>query len=174
MLRCAGVKRIGGVCSDVRCLSRHWSALAHYRGDGQCDACGKPALDVLACDACGAIDKHDYYGRFAEREGAPCGRLYEDDEDPTVQILAEDSTDEEDTRAVCAKCKEPIAGLPSWFGLVHKECPAVGFPLVKSPPLRRNYDCACETKVVESFKSYKGYSYEWGRCVTCGGWCKRD
>ena len=84
-------------------------------------------------------------------------------------MLADDSGDD-GARPVCVKCREPIIGPSSWFGLTHKECP-VGFPLVKSPPLRHNYDCACETKVVASFEAY---SFEWGRCVKCGGWGKCD
>jgi hypothetical protein len=145
MIRCAGLKQAGGVCSDALCDSKNWSPLTHYHHDGICGLCGKPALDVLVCDECGAIDKHDGYGRYADKDGYPCGRLYDPDEEE--EVLAPDS----DT-----------------------EVEEVGYPLVKSPPLKSRA-CVCDVRAVpqEDWRTYKGFVGEHARCVNCNGWCTR-
>jgi hypothetical protein len=150
MLRCIGYKQVGGICSDPLCKSKHWSPLTHYHGDGVCSHCGKPEIDVLVCNTCDAIDPFEGYGRFADKDGSPCGRLYDPDEEST-ETLAEDSTDE----------YPPL-----------EEPEQVGWPLVKSPPLS-NCACVCEPKVILEWRHFKGYADLWARCVKCSGWCKK-
>jgi len=158
MLRCAGVKRLGAVCSDVLCDSRHWNLTAYYRGDLLCHLCGKQSLEVLCCDVCGAVDKHDGYGRYAEKEGAACGRLYEDDADADTEVLAADSDDDEATidmryASVCVLCEQNVEANEQhqWLpkGLAHRSCPRK----------RSLYDCCL--RCGQRITAMTGSNYRW-------------